>query len=114
MKIKFARRRSSLLNPRATNLLGVAASAAAAVAVAAYVYAVLLPYRLSPTQQELFDISLIIQFSGPVLAIGLGIPARRGDDRARKLASVAIAVAFATFLFAMCTAHVHSASHLVR
>ena len=91
--------------------MGVAGAAAGVPALGAYAYTVALPYRLSPAQDQLFGVAVLVQLAGLALAVGLGIPALRGDMRTRRLAYTAIGLGALALLLVLFTSHVHSVSH---
>ena len=93
-----------------TNRFGVAASTIAVLAVVVSVWAMMLPYRLSPLQRAFLDTTLWVQLVGPLLAVGFGSVALRGDTRSRRFGFTAIALSVIAFLLAMFTSHVHSMS----
>jgi len=92
------------------NRFGVAAGTVAVLAVFVSVSAMMLPYRLSPSQKAFLDTAVWVQLAGPLLAIGFGIVALRGDARSRRLGFIAIASSVVTFVLTMSTSHVHSMS----
>ena len=92
------------------NRFGVAGGTIAVLAVAAYAYAITLPYRLSQSQSALLDVAFIIQTAGAALAIGLSCAALRGDARSRRFGFVAIAISVITLLLALVASRIHSMS----
>jgi hypothetical protein len=92
------------------NRCGIAASTIAGLAVVASVSAMMLPYRLSPLQRTFLDAALLVQLAGPLLAIGFGSAALRGDTRSRRFGFIAINLSVIAFVLAMSTSHVHSMS----
>jgi hypothetical protein len=94
------------------NRFGVAASTIAVLAAIASVWAVMLPYRLSLFQRAVLDTALWVQLAGPLLAVGFGSAALRGDTRSRILGFTAIALSVLAFVMAMSASHVHSGSRL--
>ena len=94
------------------NRFGVAASTISVLAVVASLLAMMLPYRLSPSQKAVLDTALWVQLAGPLLAVGFGGAALCGDGRSRRFAYIAIALSVVAFLVALFTSNVHSASRL--
>ena len=92
------------------NRFGVAGSTIAVLAVVASVWDMLLPYRLSPIQRACLDTALIVQLAGPLLAVGFGSAALRGDRRSRRFGFITIALSAVAFLLAMLASPVHSTS----
>jgi len=98
------------MSTRIANWFGVAADTFAALGLCAWAFAFTLPYRLSPMQDSLFSVAMLVQLAGPVLAIGLGSFSLRGDTRARRMGYLAIALAVPTLVFAILTVQPHSTS----
>ena len=96
---------------RIARRMGVAGAVAGVLALGAYAYTVALPYRLSPAQDRLVGVAVLVQLAGLALAVGLGIPALRGDTRARGLGCTALGLGALTLLLVLFTSHVHSVSH---
>ncbi|MBI3880517.1 MAG: hypothetical protein HY301_10715 [Verrucomicrobia bacterium] len=95
-----------------TTKAGLAGATAGMLALAAQIYAVTLPYRLSPTQHEFLGAAFVVQLVGVAIAVALGIVALRGDARSRRFGFVAITIGIVVLLLAVLTTHVHSVSRL--
>ena len=93
------------------NWFGIAASTISILAVAAYLLAMMLPYRVSQLQGAFLDTATVVQLAGPLLAVVLGSVALSGDKRSRRFGYVSIALSIAAFMLAMFTPGAHSRSH---
>ncbi len=93
------------------NRFGVAGSTIAVLAVVASVSVMMLPYRLSLLRGAFFDTASFVQLAGPLLAVGFGAAALRGDTRSRRFGFVAIALSVVAFVLALLTAQPHSRAH---
>lgn len=92
------------------NRFGVAGSTIAVLAVVASAWAMMLPYRLSLFQRAVLDSALWVQLAGPLLGVGFGSVALRGDTRSRILGFTAIALSVLAFVLGMSASPAHSGS----